>query len=341
MPAIDSCITPPERRPGFRRLRALFSAALLPAALLGTAVAAHAEWQPERPVRLVVPYGPGGSSDVIARLLANEMGKTLGQAVVVDNKAGASGTIAMQEVARAAPDGYTLVLGHVGTLAVNPTMIEKLPYSDKDFAPIALLAKVPMVFAVGAKVPARNLAEFVALAKANPGKLNYGSAGNGSAGHLAFEMLKVAVDIDVVHVPYKGTGAQLNDLLAGNTDAASAGPPGFMQHVKAGKIRIIASGSPQRLSALPDVPTVAELGYPGFDSSQWFGLLAPAKTPADVVARIHDAAVKALNVPAIRERLIEDGSLASPMDPAQFARFIVSERKRWGEVVRKAHLKID
>ena len=193
--------------------------------LPAVAAAQPSAWQPDRPIRLVVPYGPGGSSDVLARLLAVEMAKTLGQSVFVDNKGGASGQIAMQEVARAVPDGYTIVLGHVGTLAVNPALFEKLAYSDKDFEPIGLLAKIPMVFAVGAKVAAKNLAEFVALAKAHPGKLSYGSAGNGSAGHLAFEMLKVAADIDVVHVPYKGTGAQLNDLLAGNTDAASAGPP--------------------------------------------------------------------------------------------------------------------
>ena len=263
---------------------------------------AQAAW-PEKPIRLVVPYGPGGSSDVIARLLANEMGKTLGQTVIVDNKGGASGIVAMQDVAHAAPDGYTIVLGHVGTLAVNPAMFAKLPYGSEDFVSVALLAKVPMVFAVGANVPAQTLGEFVALAKAQPGKLNYGSAGNGSAGHLAFEMLKVTTNIDVTHVPYKGTGAQLTDLLAGNIDAASAGPAGFISQAKAGKIKIIASGSAQRLAALPNVPTVAELGYPGFDSSQWFGLLAPAKTPADVVSRLHEAAVKALGVEAVRARL--------------------------------------
>jgi tripartite-type tricarboxylate transporter receptor subunit TctC len=325
------------RRNGLRVLAAMLGAA----ALAPHALAQSAAWQPERPIRLVVPYGPGGSSDVIARLLAAEMAKTLGQSIVVDNKGGASGTIAMQEVARAAPDGYTIVLGHVGTLAVNPAMLEKLPYSDKDFEPIGLLAKVPMVFAAGAKVPARTLPEFIALAKANPGKLSYGSAGNGSAGHLAFEMLKVTTGIDVVHVPYKGTGAQLNDLLAGNTDAASAGPPGFMQHVKSGRIRIIASGSAQRLAALPDVPTVAEQGYPGFDSSQWFGLLAPARTPAAVIARIHEAAEKALQVPAVQERLKADASVAAPLNGPQFAAFIKAERERWGDVVRKAKLKVD
>jgi tripartite-type tricarboxylate transporter receptor subunit TctC len=325
------------RRTGLRALLAAMGAA----ALVPTAFAQTRPWQPERPIRLVVPYGPGGSSDVIARLLAGEMAKTLGQSIVVDNKGGGSGTIGMQEVARAAPDGYTIVLGHVGTLAVNPAMLEKLPYGDKDFEPIGLLAKVPMVFAVNAKVPAKNLAEFIALAKEHPGKLTYGSAGSGSAGHLAFEMLKVATGIDVVHIPYKGTGAQLNDLLAGNTDSASAGPPGFMQHVKSGRIRIIASGSPQRLAALPDVPTVAEQGYPGFDSSQWFGLLAPARTPAPVIARLQEAAEKALQMPAIKERLKADGSVAAPLDGPQFAAFIKAERERWGDVVRKAKLKVD
>ena len=324
-----------SRRDFLRAGAAAATAIVAPAALAAGA------WQPERPLRLVVPYGPGGSSDVIARLLAAEMGKTLGQTVIVDNKGGASGMIAMQEVARAAPDGYTLVLGHVGTLAVNPAMFDKLPYSDKDFEPIGLLAKVPMVFAVGSKVGAKTLPEFIALAKANPGKLTYGSAGNGSAGHLAFEMLKVATGIDVVHVPYKGTGAQLNDLLAGNTDAASAGPPGFMPHVKTGRIRILASGSAQRLPALPDVPTVAEQGFAGFDSSQWFGLLAPDHTPANVTARIHEAAEKALQVSAVQERLKSDATQAAPMGGAQFAAFIRSERERWGDVVRKAKLKVD
>jgi tripartite-type tricarboxylate transporter receptor subunit TctC len=317
-----------------------FASRAAAAVLALAAPLACAAW-PDKPIRLVVPYGPGGSSDVIARLVAHEMGKTLGQTLIVDNKAGASGVVAMQDVARAGPDGYNIVLGHVGTLAVNPAMFAKLPYGPDDFASVALLAKVPMVFAVGANVPAKTLSEFVALAKDRPGKLNYGSAGNGSAGHLAFEMLKVATNIDVTHVPYKGTGAQLTDLIAGIIDAASAGPPGFIAQAKAGKLKIIASGSPQRLAALPNVPTVAELGYPGFDSSQWFGILAPAKTPPEIVARLHDAAVKALSVAAVRARLEEDGSTASPMTPSEFARFIKSERDRWGALVRKANLKAE
>lgn len=311
---------------------------LLVAANLGSAHAQE-EWQPQRPIRLIVPYGPGGSSDVIARALASEMGKSLGQTVFVDNKAGAQGAIAMQDAARAAPDGYTVVLGHVGTLAVNPAMIPRLPYDPlKDFAPVALLTKVPMLFAVGPANLSTTLAQFVSGAKAMPGKLNYGSAGNGSAGHLAFEMLKQAAGINVTHVPYKGTGAQTTDLLAGNIDTASAGLPGFLPHVKAGKLRILAVGAAQRLPSIPGVPTVAESGYPGFESSQWFGLLVPARTPASVVNRLHAEAIKALQTDSVRHRLEEDSSTPAPMGPKDFAAFITAEQKRWGEVVRRAQL---
>ncbi|WP_427185114.1 Bug family tripartite tricarboxylate transporter substrate binding protein [Bordetella bronchialis] len=319
------------------RMLVLAATALL--ALAALRPAAAEDWTPTRPIRLLVPYGPGGSSDVIARAVAVEMSRDLGQQVVVENKGGGQGTIATVEAARARPDGYTLVLGHVGTLAVNPAMMPKLPYSPtKDFAPIILLAKLPMVFALNARVPANDLASFVALAKKEPGKLNYGSAGNGSAGHLAFEMLKTATGIDVVHVPYKGTGAQLQDLLAGNIDAASAGLPGLLPQAESGRVKIIAVGSSRRLDAIPDVPTVAESGYPGFESSQWFGLLAPAGTPAPAIARLNKAAHAALASESVRLRLAQDSSEVSGAGPADFAAFIVAEEKRWGEVVRRANL---
>jgi tripartite-type tricarboxylate transporter receptor subunit TctC len=306
---------------------------------VGLRPAMAADWSPTRPIRLLVPYGPGGSSDVIARAVAAEMSRDLGQQVVVENKGGGQGSIATMEAARARPDGYTLLLGHVGTLAVNPAMMANLPYDpQRDFAPVILLARLPMVFAVNARVPATDLPSFVALAKARPGVLNYGSAGNGSAGHLAFEMLKTATGIDVVHVPYKGTGAQLTDLIAGNIDAASAGLPGLLPQAQAGKVRIIAVGSARRLDAIPDVPTVAEQGYPGFESSQWFGLLAPAGTPADAIARLNAAAHAALASPSVRERLAQDSSEVSGAGPAQFAGFIAAEAKRWGAVVRQAGL---
>jgi tripartite-type tricarboxylate transporter receptor subunit TctC len=329
------------RRALFRRrhgalLRTLV-AALLTAASLHPAMAD--DWSPTRPIHLLVPYGPGGSSDVIARAVAAEMSRDLGQQVVVENKGGGQGSIATVEAARARPDGYTLLLGHVGTLAVNPAMMANLPYDPKrDFAPIILLAKLPMVFAVNTRVAAADLPGFVALAKARPGTLNYGSAGNGSAGHLAFEMLKTATGIDVVHVPYKGTGAQLTDLIAGNIDAASAGLPGLLPQAQAGKVRIIAVGSTRRLDAIPDVPTVAEQGYPGFESSQWFGLLAPAGTPPAAIARLNKAAHAALASDNVRQRLAQDSSEISGAGPAAFAAFIDTEGQRWGEVVRKAGL---
>ncbi|WP_063587883.1 Bug family tripartite tricarboxylate transporter substrate binding protein [Achromobacter ruhlandii] len=325
----------PLRRACLRTALALAAAPLLSSAPFS----AHADAWPQRPIRLLVPYGPGGSSDVVARAVAVEMSRDLGQQVIVENKGGGQGSIATVEAARAQPDGYTLILGHVGTLAVNPTMMPNLSYDPRrDFAPIILLAKLPMVFAVGAKVPAATLPEFVALARAKPGVLNYGSAGNGSAGHLAFEMLKTAAAIDVVHVPYKGTGAQVTDLLAGNIDAAAAGIPGLLPHAQAGKIKIVAVGSAQRLPILPDVPTVAEQGYPGFESSQWFGLLAPAGTPQEAISRLQAAAQRALRTDAVRQRLAHDAAEPSGAGPAEFAAFIDAEERRWSQVVKDARL---
>ena len=229
---------------------------------------AKAQAFPVKPIRLVVPFAPGGSSSIVARAVALEMEKGLGQPIIVDNKGGGGGNVAMQEVAHADPDGYTLIIGHVGSLAMNPFMYDKLPYDvDRDFAPISLLAIVPAIFVVHESVPAKNLREFVALAKAQPGKLFYGSAGNGSAGHLAMEYLKQATGMDIQHVPYKGTGPNVIDLVAGRTQASSAGTPPLMPHVKTGKLRVIAVGTTKRLATLPDVGTVAEQGYPGFETS--------------------------------------------------------------------------
>ena len=310
--------------------------------LLLPVAAAQAQTWPERPIRLLVPYAPGGSSDVVARAVASEMSKDLGQQVVVENKGGAQGMIATTEVARAKPDGYTLILGHVGTLAVNPSMIPKLTYDPRrDFAPITLLAKLPMVFALGNGVSATDLPSFVALAKSRPGVMNYGSAGNGSAGHIAFEMLKIATGINVVHVPYKGTGAQLNDLLGGFIDAAAAGTPGLLPSAQAGKIKIIAVGSKKRLAVLPNIPTVAEQGYPGFESSQWFGLLAPAGTPDSVIERLHQSALVALKSASVRKRMEYDSSEISGEGPQAFTAFIDAEERRWREVVHSAKLSVE
>jgi len=304
------------------------------------ACAAPAQSWPTKPIRLVVPFAPGGSSSIVARAVAVEMEKGLGQSIIIDNKPGGAGNVAMQDVARADPDGYTLIIGHIGTLAVNPFMFEKLPFdTNKDFAAVSLLAKVPNIFVVHADVPAKDLREFVALAKREPGKLYYGSAGNGSAGHLAFEYLKLVAGIDLVHVPYKGTGPNLIDLVAGRTQATSAGTPPLLPHIKAGKLRAIAAGSTVRLPVLPDVATVAEQGYPGFETTQWYGLNAPARTPPAVIQRLADEASKAAKLPSVAERFAVDSAEAVGSTPQAYAEFILKEQARWGDVVRKAGIK--
>jgi tripartite-type tricarboxylate transporter receptor subunit TctC len=304
-------------------------------------LAADADW-PRRPVRLVVPFAPGGSSEIVARAVAAEMTRQIGQSVYVENKPGGAGTVAMAEVAKAERDGHTLILGHVGTLAVNPVMLPRQPFDvDRDFVAITLLARVPNLFVVHPEVPARDLREFVALAKARPGQLNYGSAGNGSAGHLSIEYLKLVAGIFVTHIPYRGTGPQMVDLLAGRTELGATGAPAALPHVRSGKLRAIAVGSAQRVATLPDVRTVAEQGFPGFETSQWYGLQAPAGTPDAIVRRIADEAGKALRASSVTERFAADAAIAVGNTPEQYAAFVKTEQKRWGEVVKRAGIKPD
>jgi tripartite-type tricarboxylate transporter receptor subunit TctC len=312
---------------------------LLAVALLSPAIA-HAQAWPAKPIRLVVPFAPGGTSSIVARSVAAEMAKGLGQEIVIDNKGGGGGNVAMQEVANAQPDGYTLIIGHIGTLAVNPFMFENLPFdTNRDFAAVSLLAKVPNIFVVHHEVPVKDLRELIALAKKEPGKLYYGSAGNGSAGHLAMEYLKLVAGIDIVHVPYKGTGPNLVDLVAGRTQVSAAGTPPLLPHVKSGKLRVVAVGAPKRLDVLPDVQTVAEQGYPGFETTQWYGLNAPAKTPPAIIQRLAEEAAKAARQPAVAERYAQDNAEAVGSTPKEYADFIAKEQVRWGEVVRKAGIK--
>ncbi len=301
----------------------------------------QAQAWPAKPLRLVVPFAPGGSSEIVARAVAGEMAKTLGQNVFVDNKPGAAGNIAMQEVA-GSTDEHTLILGHLGTLAVNPYIFPKLPYdANKDFRAISLLAKVPSLYLVRPDLPVKNLKDLIAYAKKNPGKLNYGSAGNGSAGHLAMEYLKMASETFMLHVPYRGTGPQLTDLLAGRLDAASVGAPAVMQFIKTGKLRCIATGTPQRLPQLPDVPTVAEQGYPGFEMTQWYGLMAPASLPQAAADKLATAAAAAMRQPSTTEKLAADSAIGVGGTPAEFARFIAAEQQRWKVVVARAKIKPD
>jgi tripartite-type tricarboxylate transporter receptor subunit TctC len=305
------------------------------------AFGARAQAWPAKPVRLVVPFAPGGSSEIVARATAQEMTRLLGQSVFVDNKPGAAGNIAMGEVARA-DDQHTLILGHIGTLAVNPYIFDKLPYDPvQSFRPISLLAKVPSLYVVRPELPVKNLKEFVALARSKPGQLNYGSAGNGSAGHLAFEYLKMATNIFVVYVPYRGTGPQLTDLMGGRLDAAAVGAPAVLQFIKAGKLRCIATGSTQRLAQLPDVPTVAEQGFPGFEMTQWYGLLAPASLGQANADKLSAVAAKAVREPAAAKLLENDAAIPIGSTAAEFAAFIGAEQKRWKPVIERARIKPD
>ena len=323
----------PSRRAVLQAATAFAAASALPAR-------AQTAW-PTKPIRLLVPFAPGGSSEIVARSAANELSKTLGQSVFVENKPGASGNIAMAECAQST-DGHTLILGHIGTFAVNPFIYDKLPFdTNKDFKPISLLAKVPSLYVVNADVPAKNLKEFIALAKSKPGRLNYGSAGNGSAGHLAFEYLKMVSNIYVLHVPYRGIGPQLTDLLAGRLDAASVGAPAILAHIKSGKLRCIATGTKERLAQLPDVPTVAESGFPGFEMTQWYGLNAPGNMPQIAIDKIAAASIAAMKNPLATERLRGDTALPVGDTPAHYAAFIATEQARWKIVAARAKIKPD
>ena len=311
--------------------------------------AAQSVW-PSKAIRLVVPFAPGGTSEIVARSVAAEMSKVLSHSIYVENKPGGAGVIAMQDVAKSTPDGHTLILGHVGTLAVNPYMLSNQPYDvNRDFIPVTLLARVPNVFVIHPDVPANNLVEFVRYAKKNPGLLNYGTAGNASAGHLAMEYLKISTGMFMTHIPYRGTGPQLTDLISGRTQASSAGLPALSPFIKSGKLRAIAVGTQKRIPALPDVPTVAESGpalglgkaLENFETSQWYGILAPAGTPPDLVKRIQEEAFKALKSSAVTERFANDNSIGGGGSSTEFAKFIQGEQKIWKEIVARAKIKVD
>jgi tripartite-type tricarboxylate transporter receptor subunit TctC len=298
---------------------------------------------PEKSIRLVVPFATGGTSEIIARSIAISLSAQLGQSVYVENKPGAAGNIAMEEVKRAAPDGYTIILGHVGTLAANPALFgSKLPYDpNKDFAPITLVAKVPNVIAVGKSSSIRSLADLVNQAKKSPNKINYGSAGNGSAGHLAMEYFASEAGIDLMHVPYKGSGPMLTDLIGGLTQATFNGLPSLIGQIKGGALVPLAVGSATRSPSLPNVPTIAESGYKGFETSQWYGIMAPAKTPKEIIDRLQKEIAIALKSKEGTKRMVEDGATLVGNTPEDFAKFIKAEQTRWGAVISKAKITMD
>lgn len=323
------------------RRQVLQAAAATTAGMVAPAALAQSAW-PSKPIRFVVPFAPGGTSEIVARAVAAELTKQLGVSVFVENKPGGAGVVAMQDVAKAAPDGHTIILTHVGTLAVNPYMLDNQPYDvSKDFTPVTLLAKVPNVFVIHPDIPAKNFKEFVAYAKANPGKLNYGSAGNASAGHLAMEYLKLVTGMFITHIPYRGTGPQLTDLLAGRTQASSAGMPALGAHIRAGKLRAIAVGTQQRIPAMPDVPTVAEMGFKDFETSQWYGVHAPAGTPAEIVKRLQEECQKALGSSSVTTRFATDNAISGGYTSVEYAKFIAGEQKIWKDIVKRAQIKAD
>jgi tripartite-type tricarboxylate transporter receptor subunit TctC len=320
---------------------------LAAAALLVTAVsparAADAPAAfPSKPVRLIVPFTPGGSTDILARAIGQKLTEAWGQPVVVDNRPGAGGIIGMEAAAKAVPDGYTLVMGHVGTLAANPALYKTLPYDPvKDFAPVTLIAMVPNVLVVGPAVPSRSVAELIALAKAKPGKLDYGSGGNGSAAHLATEYFKLKAGVDIQHVPYKGTAPALADLLGGQIGLMITGLPPVLPQTKSGRLRILGVASAQRLKQFPDIPTIAESGVPGYEATQWYGILVPAATSKDVVAKLNRDIVKALKDPAVAEKLATEGAEPVGDSPEHFGAFIRGEIDLWGKVIRATGAKVE
>jgi len=310
-------------------------------ALLLAVTCAHAQY-PSKPIRLVVPFPPGGPTDIVARPLAQMLGDALKTTIVVDNRGGAGGSVGADAVAKAAPDGYTLLMATVGTHAINPTLYKKLPYDAvKDFTPIALVAAAPVAIVVHPSQPATDLASLVALAKKSPGKLSYGTAGNGTPGHLTGEMFKTAAGIDLQHVPYKGSAPAVTDLLGGQIQMMFDPLQSVLQHVQSGKVRAIAISSAARSSALPATPTVAESGYKGFEFTAWWGVYAPAGTPAPIAAQLAAEIEKIVHGAAFRGTLEPLGVVPTVLTQAAFGEFQAGEMAKWGKAVRDSGATVD
>jgi len=310
-------------------------------ASLSTAQTA-AQNYPQKPIRMIVPFTPGGSTDILARSIGQELSKAWGQSVIIENIAGAGGSIGADKAAKSPTDGYTLLMGHIGTLAVNPSLYPKLPYNPiKDFAPVAWVARVPNVLVVNPNVPAKNVQELVALAKSKPGQLSYGSGGNGSAANLATEYFKMQTETAILHIPYRGTAPAVTDLMGGQIQMLFTGAPAVMGQVKSGQLRALAVSSPKRLDALPDLPTVAEAGYKNFEADQWYGVVAPAGTPRDIVLKLNQQINLALNSAELKKRLTTEGAVATPETPEAFGKLIAQEIDRWRPVITSGRVKAD
>ena len=303
---------------------------------------ALAQVYPSKPIRLIVPFAAGGGNDNVARLVGKRLADSLGQPVVIDNRPGAGGVLGAELAAKAAPDGYTLFLGGVGSHAINPNLHEKLPYDPiRDFAPVALLAQAPLVLVVHPSVPAGSFPEFVAYARANPGRLNFASNGNGSSSQLAAVMFDSMAGVDMVHVPYKGLSPALADLLSGQVQLMFSSVVAILPHIKAGKLRGLAVTGARRLASMPELPTIAESGFPGYEASSWYGILAPAGTPREIVAKLNAELSKALEQPEVRSSLLAEGAEPAGGSPERFAAHIRSEKERLGKLIRDAKIRLE
>ena len=318
------------------------AASLLLAALLApVALAQNAAW-PDHPLRIIVPFPPGGPADVLARIAGEQLTQALGQAVVVENKPGAGGNIGMEQGGKAAPDGYTLTLAPVGNLTVSPYIYSRLPYDPvRDFAPVTVLAAVPNVLVVHPSVPVHSLRELIDLAKAKPGSLNFASPGNGSGPHLAGELLKRMAGIDLVHVPYSGVAPAMNGVLTGDVQLFFAQSSAALPQVKAGRVRAIGVASARRIDAAPDLPTLSESGLPGFDVTSWYSLVVPAATPPERIARLQEAIARGFARPEVRERIAGLGAEPVADTPAEFAALMQRESARWQALARDANIRAD
>ncbi len=313
----------------------------LPALSRARAQGAGGPWAPSRPVRLVVPFQGGGATDLTARLLAERMGPLLGQPVVVDNRPGAGGNLGADMVAKSDPDGHTLLMCTIGTASINQFLYRSLPYRPEDLAAVALVNLVANGIVVHPAVPARSFAEFVAFARANPGRLNYGTPGNGTSGHMSGEYLKVRAGIDITHVPYRGTGGVIPDLLSGTLQVAVDNLPAYIPHIRDGRMRLMAVTSRQRWFSFPETPTVIESGIPDFEAVAWFGVQAPARMPASILDRYASLILEISRDPAIIARQREIGAEPNPLGPAAFEAFIRAENDKWREVVRVSGARLD
>ena len=325
-------------------LRRQLVSALIGAAAFGVAAtpAIAADKYPNKPVTIIVPFSAGGTTDILARIVGVKLGETLGETVIIDNRPGAGGNIGAALVAKAKPDGYTLLMGTVGTHAINQTLYPKLNFDPiKDFAPLTRVANLPNLLVVHPSVPAKNVQELIAYAKANPGKLNFGSSGNGSSIHLSGELFKNMTGIDMQHVPYKGSAPAVTDLLGGQISMMFDNMPSAIQHVKSGKLRPLAVTTAKRSPALPNVPTIAESGVKGYEATSWFGLLAPAGTPPAIINRLNADLVKILAMPDVKKQMAEQGAEAYSETPAAFAGFIKSETAKWAKVVKASGAVVD